>query len=149
MGESQEERPPENNLSRPGLAGDVTAYDNDESEMFSKSDPEIYGVILRLNELSLQEKSWVSPPETISSGSLESGVTSTEASLADSSNSSDVTGPLSHATNNTEAREYSHHLSLTEAVLHEKSTPRQSGSASVQVYYCVAVIWGQKCVPWP
>ncbi|KAL3515228.1 hypothetical protein ACH5RR_022130 [Cinchona calisaya] len=133
LGESQEERLPENNLSRPDLAGDITEYDNDESELFSKSDLENYGDLLPVNELPLQEKSWLSPPGTISSGSLESGVTSTEASLADSSNSSDVTDPLLHDAKNGEAREFSDYLSLTEAVPHEKSSPGQSGSASIQV----------------
>ena len=136
MGDSQEERPPDNNLSSQGLAGDITAYHNDESEIFSKSDPENYHDLLRLNELSLQEKSWISPPETILSGSLDPGVTLAEVSLPDSSNGSDVTEPLLYDTSNREAREFSNQFCLNEAVPHEKSSPTQSGSVSIQVYNC-------------
>lgn len=133
LGESQEERPPDNNLSRPGLAGDITAYHNDENEILSKSDPENYHDLLRLNELSLQEKSWISPPETISSGSLDSGVTVTEVNLPDSSSGSDVTEPLLYDTSNRETREFSNQFCLNEAAPHEKSSPIQSGSVSIQV----------------
>ncbi|KAI8016538.1 Serine/threonine-protein kinase SMG1 [Camellia lanceoleosa] len=70
LGESEEARSQDINLSRPEVAGHDSDYNSKEGEVFSKSDRE--------------NKGWTSPPESICSSSSENSETSAEESLADS-----------------------------------------------------------------
>lgn len=76
---------------RTDVAG-VGYDDAQESDMFVRSDGENDGDSVGLDEVALPDSGWISPPLSICSSSTESGVTSTEASLADSFNGLDVTG---------------------------------------------------------
>lgn len=123
-------------MSRSDLVGDDVVYGSDKSEMFTKSEAENGGSILDLAGLSLEDKGWISPPTSISSGSSLSGVVSADASLADSSNSSDVTDPLFHISNITEVNESPQHFSSSGIDLQEKLSSGHSSSASMQVCDC-------------
>ncbi|CAI9104417.1 OLC1v1003083C2 [Oldenlandia corymbosa var. corymbosa] len=127
LGDRQEDKSKENNLSGPDTVGvgDNPVYYG-ESEVLSERDGEKDGDILDLSELSLQEKDWISPPESVSSTSSDAVVTSTGSSLAGGSNHSDVTDPLLPSSNSIQEEEVSHHL-------HEKSSSSPSGSTSMQV----------------
>lgn len=117
-------------MSRSDLVGDDVVYGSDESEMFTKSEAENGGSILDLAGLSLEDKGWISPPTSISSGS------SADASLTDSSNSSDVTDPLFHISNITEVNESPQQFSSSGIDLQEKLSSGYSSSASMQVCDC-------------
>lgn len=131
LGESQEERS-QNNLSRSDLVGDDVVYGSDESEIFTKSEVENHDSLLDLAGLSLEDKGWISPPTSISSGSSELGVISADASLVDSSNSSDVTDPLFHISSIAEVKESPQQFSSYGIDLQEKPSPGHSGSTSMQ-----------------
>lgn len=75
-------------MSRPDLAAsDSTQFDDKGREDFSRSDSgSTKDDFLGVTGLSFQDKGWISPPDSIYSSSLESDITSGEASLADSSN---------------------------------------------------------------
>ncbi|KAJ0077716.1 hypothetical protein Patl1_36279 [Pistacia atlantica] len=79
------------------LPADTSQFDDKEREELSKSDSEstkddILGVI----GLSLQDKGWISPPDSIYGSSSESGVTSSGASLPDLNNPAELMGQHSH-----------------------------------------------------
>ncbi|KVI01957.1 hypothetical protein Ccrd_019751 [Cynara cardunculus var. scolymus] len=93
LGESQEIRSQDLNLSRPDLVGDDTGYDNKENDIFSRSDGECDEELPQMTGFSLQDKGWISPPDSIYDGSSDSGPTSAEASAADSFTGSEVTEP--------------------------------------------------------
>ncbi|XP_059647736.1 uncharacterized protein LOC132294033 [Cornus florida] len=102
LGESQEVRSQDINLSRPDLPCDDDLYDNKEREIFSKSDGESNEDFLGMSGLSLQDKGWISPPDSICSSSSESGDTSAEASLADSSSGPELMEQLPQCSNSRE-----------------------------------------------
>ncbi|XAR59500.1 Non-specific serine/threonine protein kinase [Bertholletia excelsa] len=86
LGESQEIRSPDINLSRPVIADHDSDYDSKEGEVFLKSDGENDEDNLGVGGAFSQDKGWISPPDSICSSSSESGITSAEASLLDSFN---------------------------------------------------------------
>ncbi|XP_060168321.1 uncharacterized protein LOC132599114 isoform X2 [Lycium barbarum] len=112
LGESQEARSEDLNSYRPDLAD---PYDG-ESEIFSQSDRESSMDFLDVNGLSLQDKGWISAPDSMTSGSSESAATSSQVSLANSSNGPDLTDTITpHCFDDTETREYSHNLPQAES----------------------------------
>ncbi|PSS26075.1 Serine/threonine-protein kinase [Actinidia chinensis var. chinensis] len=88
LGESQEVRSQDINL--PEVAGHDSDDNGKEGEVFSKSDGESDEDSLGVSGLSLQEKEWISPPDSICDSSSETGATSAEGSLADSFNDPEV-----------------------------------------------------------
>ncbi|CAK9179737.1 unnamed protein product [Ilex paraguariensis] len=90
LGESQEVTSQDINSSRPGLEVDETEYESKESEIFSKFDEKNDEVLLGVSGLSMLDKGWISPPDSICSSSSESGGTASEVSLADSFSSLEV-----------------------------------------------------------
>ncbi|KAI6701259.1 hypothetical protein NL676_015583 [Syzygium grande] len=82
-GESQEENLPRTDLSRPNFSGNASSFDDREEEL-AAPDEEIMQDFVSLAGLSLQDKGWVSPPDSICTSSLGSCVSSPEASIADS-----------------------------------------------------------------
>ncbi|KAL3350657.1 hypothetical protein AABB24_023203 [Solanum stoloniferum] len=108
LGESQEARSEDLNSYRPDLADQ---YDG-KNEIFSQSDRESSMDILDVNGLSLQDKGWMSAPDSMTSGSSESAATSSQVSLANSSNGPDLTDPITpYCSDDTERREYSNNFS--------------------------------------
>ncbi|PWA94247.1 protein kinase-like domain-containing protein [Artemisia annua] len=87
LGESQEIR------SQEDLIGDDTVYDNKESDIFSRSDGELGEELPQMTVSSLQDKEWISPPDSIYDDSSDSDVVSAEASVVDSITSSEITEP--------------------------------------------------------
>lgn len=85
LGESQEVKSQEINLSRPDLdAADATQFNDEGREDLSRSDSgSIEDDFLSNTQLSLQDKGWISPPDSIYSSSSESVLTSGEASIPD------------------------------------------------------------------
>ncbi|KAL2460197.1 Uncharacterized protein Adt_43617 [Abeliophyllum distichum] len=118
-------------LCRQDLAGHDTGYDTEEGEMFYKEDGENYTDSVGLDGAPLQDKGWLSPPESISGCSTESGVTSAEASIAESGVTSaeasiadslsclDLKEPLSGSSDNKENRDLPHYLASYGYDVHE------------------------------
>ncbi|CAL5385725.1 unnamed protein product [Camellia sinensis] len=104
LGESEEVRSQDINLSRPEVAGHDSDYNSKEREVFSKSDRESDEDSLGVSRLSLQDKGWTSPPESICSSSSENSETSAEESLADSFNDLEV------ELSGTDSQETLHHV---------------------------------------
>ncbi|KAJ8572306.1 hypothetical protein K7X08_008817 [Anisodus acutangulus] len=77
----QEARSEDLNSYRPDLADQYEG----KNEIFSQSDRENTMDFLDVNGLSLQDKGWISAPDSMSSGSSESAATSSQVSLANSS----------------------------------------------------------------
>ncbi|KAA8536146.1 hypothetical protein F0562_028624 [Nyssa sinensis] len=94
------------NLSRPDVTGDDNDYDNKERGTSSKSDGENDENFLGVAGLCLQDKGWISPPDSICSSSSESGVTSAEASLADSFSGPETMEQLPRGSDSREAKDY-------------------------------------------
>ncbi|KAF5727229.1 hypothetical protein HS088_TW22G00918 [Tripterygium wilfordii] len=85
-----------NSLSRSVVTSPATELDNRGAESTSRYDSSSNKDFIGTG-LSLQDKEWVSPPDSIYSGSSESGFTPVEASLPDSfNNTSEVLEQLSH-----------------------------------------------------
>ncbi|CAN4107619.1 unnamed protein product [Withania somnifera] len=78
---------------------------------------ELYSILTRLSEsASLHagnlHKGWISTTDSMTSGSSESAATSSQVSLANSSNVPDLTHPITpYCSDETERREYSHNFS--------------------------------------
>lgn len=74
--------------------------------------------VLDVNGLSLQDKGWISAPDSMTSGSSESAATSSQVSLANSSNGPDLTDPITpYCSDDTERREYSNNFSSVGSAL--------------------------------
>ncbi|KAL4302693.1 hypothetical protein GQ457_10G022950 [Hibiscus cannabinus] len=86
LGESQEVKSQSISLSRPDLASDATEYDERGGESISTSSSGSPKELVGLTGLSLQDKEWISPPDSIDTSSVESSITSTGTSLSDSIN---------------------------------------------------------------
>lgn len=112
LGESQEIRSQDMNLSRQDLEGDEADFDNKDTDIFSKSDDENDEDFVGMTRLSLQDKGWISPPDSIYSSSLESGITSPDTSLADSFSGSDLIEQLSRGSDNKETKYVTESVSL-------------------------------------
>ncbi|KAM3220199.1 hypothetical protein P3S67_019940 [Capsicum chacoense] len=120
LGESQEARSEDLNSYRPDLADQ---YDG-KNEIFSQSDRESSMDFLEVNGLSLQDKGWISAPDSMTSGSSESAATSSQVSLANSSNGPDLTDPSTpYCSDDTERREYLHNFSSVGSALPELPQP--------------------------
>ncbi|KAF7810932.1 serine/threonine-protein kinase SMG1-like [Senna tora] len=89
IGESQEVNSQDIALSRSDpVGGDAVEFDGKEGESLSRSDDGGNEDVIDLSQLSLEDKGWISPPESIYCSSSGSGITSTEASFPDSLNDS-------------------------------------------------------------
>lgn len=86
LGESQEVKSQSISLSRPDLASDATEYDERGGESISTSGSGSPKDLVGLTGLSLQEKEWISPPDSIGTSCTESSITSNGTSLSDSIN---------------------------------------------------------------
>ncbi|KAK6240492.1 hypothetical protein SCA6_005881 [Theobroma cacao] len=86
LGESQEVKSQGISLSRPDLAGDATESDERAGESISTSGSGSTKDFVGLTGLSLQDKEWISPPDSIGSSIVESGIISNGTSLSDSIN---------------------------------------------------------------
>ncbi|KAF5814367.1 putative non-specific serine/threonine protein kinase [Helianthus annuus] len=69
LGESQEIRSQD-------LVGDDAGYDNKENDVFSRSDGEYDEELPQMTGLNMQDKGWISPPDSIYDDSSDSGATS-------------------------------------------------------------------------
>nr|GME18989.1 serine/threonine-protein kinase SMG1-like [Ipomoea batatas] len=85
-----------------------------------------------VSRLSLHDKGWISPPESITSCSSDSGVTSSETSLADTSNGPDIMDPIHHSVDGREGREHSLLSPSVGIPLPEMSPSEQSRSQNMQ-----------------
>ncbi|XP_019454155.1 PREDICTED: serine/threonine-protein kinase SMG1-like [Lupinus angustifolius] len=89
IGESQEVKSQDIALSRSSAAGgDAVEFDDNEVENLSSSDCGDTEDLIGFSQLSLEDKDWISPPDTICYSSSGSDNTSTEVSLPDSLNDS-------------------------------------------------------------
>ncbi|KAE8690746.1 hypothetical protein F3Y22_tig00110893pilonHSYRG00427 [Hibiscus syriacus] len=87
LGESQEVKSKSISLSRPELVtSDATEYDERGGESISTSSGGSPKELVGLTGLSLHDKEWISPPDSIDTSSVESSITSTETSLSDGIN---------------------------------------------------------------
>ncbi|MBA0848572.1 hypothetical protein Goshw_003971 [Gossypium schwendimanii] len=86
LGESQEVKSQSISLSRPDLASDATEYDERGGESISTSGSGSPKDLVGLTGLPLQEKEWISPPDSIGTSGTESSITSNGTSLSDSIN---------------------------------------------------------------
>lgn len=86
LGESQEVKSQGISLSRPDLAGDATESDERAGESISTSGSGSTKDFVGLTGLSLQDKEWISPPDSIGGSIAESGIISNGTSLSDSIN---------------------------------------------------------------
>ncbi|GLT97003.1 hypothetical protein SLE2022_145910 [Rubroshorea leprosula] len=106
LGESQEVKSQGISLSGPDLAGDSTESEELGRESLSISDSGNIKDSVDLTELSLQDKEWISPPDSIGSSSVESGITLAETSLPDNFNDpAEVMEKLSHGSNHWKVRD--------------------------------------------
>ncbi|CAH9125835.1 unnamed protein product [Cuscuta epithymum] len=94
MGESQGIR--SDNISPSN--SDISNLDNmfNRKHDISGSDREAGESSFDVSRLSLYEKGWISPPESITSDSSSSGMTSSVTSLADTSSGPDIMDPIHH-----------------------------------------------------
>lgn len=107
LGESQEVRSQEINLSRTNLASDASQSGNKDREIFSRSDEGNAEDLLGVAGLSLQDKGWISPPDSVYSSSSESVIISDEASLPDSHTApAEMMARLSYGSNSREGTDY-------------------------------------------
>ncbi|TYG84112.1 hypothetical protein ES288_D01G223600v1 [Gossypium darwinii] len=86
LGESQEVKSQSISLSRPDLASDATEYDERGGESMSTSGSGSPKDLVGLTGIPLQEKEWISPPDSIGTSGTESSITSNGTSLSDSIN---------------------------------------------------------------
>ncbi|PRQ23388.1 putative non-specific serine/threonine protein kinase [Rosa chinensis] len=80
LGESQEVESPVTDVSRPDLAADATGFDDKERENLSMSNGESTKDFVGIG-LPLEDKGWLSPPDSICSSSTDSGISLPEMSL--------------------------------------------------------------------
>ncbi|CAK7329774.1 unnamed protein product [Dovyalis caffra] len=86
LGESQDVKSQGISLSGTDLDDGANAFNEKGRESFSMSDNGSTKGLPGDNGLSLQDKGWISPPDSVYSSSSESAITSAEASLPDSLN---------------------------------------------------------------
>ncbi|CAN1133576.1 Serine/threonine-protein kinase SMG1 [Linum perenne] len=84
LAESQEVKTPEINLSRPDIDSDADQFDEKGTEQLSNSETETAEDFISETEFTVQDKGWISPPDSICSNSSGSDVISVDASVADS-----------------------------------------------------------------
>ncbi|VFQ78326.1 unnamed protein product [Cuscuta campestris] len=105
----------------------------------SGSDGETGEIFIDVSQLSLNEKGWISPPESIASGSSNSGVTSSQTSLTDNSSGPDSIEPIRHSVG---GREEHSHLSPSAGI----PLPKLS-SSEPPIYQNIQEISGLKLLP--
>ncbi|XP_027356375.1 serine/threonine-protein kinase SMG1-like isoform X2 [Abrus precatorius] len=89
IGESQEVKSEDIALSRSdAIGGDAVEFHGKERESLSRSEDDNTEDYIGFSRLSLEEKGWVSPPDSICYSSSGSDITSAEVSLPDSLNDS-------------------------------------------------------------
>ncbi|KAF7142764.1 hypothetical protein RHSIM_Rhsim05G0078500 [Rhododendron simsii] len=125
LGESEEVRSQEINLSRPEATVNDSDYFSKEGEFFSKSDGESGEESLGVSGLSLQDKEWISPPDSICSSSSETSPMSAEGNPEDSFNDREVQ-QLVHSLRSMEAKRSLESTQMSgtdseETLLHEQS----------------------------
>lgn len=88
IGGSQEVKSQDIALSRSDSAGggDAVEFNGKEGESLSRSDDGGNEDVIGFSQLSLEDKGWISPPDSLFWSSSGSGITSTEASFPDSLN---------------------------------------------------------------
>lgn len=86
LGESQEVKSQGIGISRSDLVGDDSEFDEKREESLSSGSQGTQDLLSVAAGLSLGDKGWISPPDSIYSSSSGSGTSSTEASLVDSFN---------------------------------------------------------------
>ncbi|KAK1369602.1 Non-specific serine/threonine protein kinase [Heracleum sosnowskyi] len=79
LGESQEIRSQDVNLSRPDVEENDPDFDNKDVNIVSEPDREYDEDFVDMKRLSVQDKGWISPPDSIYSSSLEFDELSAEA----------------------------------------------------------------------
>ncbi|CAM8907066.1 unnamed protein product [Rhodiola kirilowii] len=84
VGESDEERSQEIDLSRNDFEIDKVESNSNERESISIFEGENAENLVEIEDLSAQDKGWLSPPDSVYSSSSGSGITSTDASAVDS-----------------------------------------------------------------
>lgn len=132
LGESEEVRSQEINLSRPEATVNDSDYFSKEGEFFSKSDGESGEESLGVSGLSLQDKEWISPPDSICSSSSETGAMSAEGSPEDSFNDPEVQ-QLVHSLRSMEAKRSLESTLMSgteseETLLHEQSEVKEASN---------------------
>lgn len=116
-------------MSRSDLTtADSTQFDDKGREALSGSDSgSIRDDFLGATGLSLQDKGWISPPDSIYSSGSESDITSGEASLPDSFNHPvELMGQHSHGPNRGEETSHSNSIPSSQTDFHEISDSGQS-----------------------
>ena len=94
-------------MSRTNLASDASQSGNKDREIFSRSDEGNAEDLLGVAGLSLQDKGWISPPDSVYSSSSESVIISDEASLPDSHTApAEMMARLSYGSNSREGTDY-------------------------------------------
>ncbi|KAK7264351.1 hypothetical protein RJT34_31958 [Clitoria ternatea] len=89
IGESQEVKSDDITLSRSDAGGgDAVEFDGREGESLPWSEDDKTEDFVGFSQLSLEDKGWLSPPDSICCSSSGSGITSVEVSLPDSLNDS-------------------------------------------------------------
>ncbi|TKY67498.1 Serine/threonine-protein kinase SMG1 [Spatholobus suberectus] len=89
IGESQEVKSEDITLSRSDAGGgDAVEFDSKGEESFSRSEDDKTDDFIGFSRLSLEDKGWVSPPDSIYCSSSGSDITSAEVSHPDSLNDS-------------------------------------------------------------
>ncbi|ESW03895.1 hypothetical protein PHAVU_011G050300 [Phaseolus vulgaris] len=89
IGESQEVKSVDTTLSRSDVGGgDAVEFDGKEGEGLSRSEDDKMDDFIGFSRLSLEDKGWVSPPDSICCTSSGSDTSSAEVSLPDSLNDS-------------------------------------------------------------
>lgn len=130
LGESQEVRSQDLNPSKSDIFNLDNMYNSKNEIPESGETGENFFDVSRL---SLHDKGWISPPESITSCSSDSGVTSSETSLADTSNGPDIMDPIHHSVDGREGREHSLLSPSVGIPLPEMSPSEQSRSQNIQV----------------
>ncbi|GER50411.1 serine/threonine-protein kinase SMG1 [Striga asiatica] len=131
VGESLEIRSQDIDPLRTDIADSGAEYNTQETEISVKSDVEDANVSVGLNELTLRESGWISPPESLADSSGESGGTSAGGSIADSFSGLDITSPTSGGSNSHEKADSQPYFpsGVTEGL---GSSPRETHSENKQ-----------------
>ncbi|XP_031125880.1 serine/threonine-protein kinase SMG1-like [Ipomoea triloba] len=129
LGESQEVRSQDLNPSKSDIFNLDNMYNSKNEIPESGETGENFFDVSRL---SLHDKGWISPPESITSCSSDSCVTSSETSLADTLNGPDIMDPIHHSVDGREGREHSLLSPSVGIPLPEMSPSEQSRSQNIQ-----------------
>lgn len=125
LGESQEIRSQDVNLQRPDVEENDPDFDNKDVNVVSKPDREFDEDFVDMKRLSVQDKGWISPPDSIYSGSLEFDELSAEANEMNVGDS----GMMEQLSNGHDFRETDNVMSSV--LLTEYSIPETTQSESL------------------